>query len=87
MEIFKIKKNNSFTFLKKSINKKIIVYTKTNEKIRGNLFAFDSFFNLILIGDVHSKTKYISFTKKRKIIFIEGDQIIYVKFCELNRAQ
>jgi len=86
MQNYPKKKYSTLFLLKKSIDKKIIILTKTNKKIKGKLFSFDSFFNLVLKIDHHQKfeSQLILRKKKETFFFIRGDQVILLKFIQIN---
>jgi len=66
----------------KSWDKKIIVFTKIGKKLKGKIFAYDSFFNLILKRKSILKNDLQILTKKKQknLVFIRGEHIIFIKF-------
>ncbi|ABW98305.1 snrpD2 (nucleomorph) [Hemiselmis andersenii] len=77
------KKKASFFFqLAKFWDKKIIVITKIGKKLKGRIFAYDSYFNLILKSETILKKNHPIITKKKQknLIFIRGEQIVLIKF-------
>jgi small nuclear ribonucleoprotein (snRNP)-like protein len=80
----KIENFLSFKFLKKLVGKTIFICFNLNQEIKGKLFAFDKFFNLILKKKVFCRNYSIfkKKEKKEKKIFIRGEKIVYLKFKE-----
>jgi small nuclear ribonucleoprotein (snRNP)-like protein len=83
--VFKIiEKFLSLKYLTNLVGKTIFICFDLNQEIKGKLFSFDKYFNLILKKKIFCR-KYSIFKKKKKKekkIFIRGEKIVYIKFKE-----
>jgi len=75
-------KKISLFVLKKSINRKIVIWTKVNTKIKGKIFAFDSFLNLVIKKQHNFKNDRFQSNEKNmeNLVFLRGEHIVYLKF-------